>query len=86
MGEREKAQKTFEELLQLSGSQYVQRFCIAVTYVGLGEMDRAFDLLEHSYEQREGNLISLKQITALMPGLLADSRLTDLMCRIELPS
>jgi len=86
MGERDKAQDALDELLRLSARQYVQQFCIAMIYAGLGEMDRAFDWLEQSYEQRDGNLISLKQIAAIIqPGLLADPRLTDLARRIGLP-
>jgi eukaryotic-like serine/threonine-protein kinase len=86
MGERDKAQDALDELLRLSARQYVQQFCIALIYAGLGEMDRAFDWLEQSYEQRDGNLINLKQIaTIIQPGLLADPRLTDLARRIGLP-
>jgi len=86
MGERDKAQGALDELLQLSAQQYVPQFFIAMIYAGLGEMDRAFDWLEQSYEQRDGNLINLKRSVAIIqPGLLADPRLTDLARRIGLP-
>ena len=51
----------------------------------MGEMDRAFELLERAYEQREGNLVYLKGFYRQNPKIGADPRFADLLRRIGLP-
>ncbi|MGE0130691.1 MAG: protein kinase [Blastocatellales bacterium] len=85
VGEQDRARQTLEELQALSAQRYVQRYDLAIVHAGLGEMDRAFELLEQAYEQREGILVFLKQVALRIPGLNADPRLADLMRRIGLP-
>lgn len=86
LGQRERAQKLLDELQQMSAQRYVPQLGLAWIYVGLGELDRAFECLERAYERREGNLIFLKQYPVLIPGLGADPRLADLLRRIGLPT
>lgn len=83
-GDREKAQQVLDELQTLSAKKHVQRYCFAMVYAGLGEMDRAFEWLEQAYEQREGVLVLLKPMPPLIPALDADPRLPGLLRRIGL--
>ena len=86
MGQRDKAQRVLSELLKLSTERYVRRMDIAKVYMGLGEMDRAFEWLEKAYQQREGPLVFLKLTWCRWnPALGRDPRLADLQRRIGLP-
>jgi adenylate cyclase len=83
-GNREKALQVLDQLEALSAKKYVQRYCFAMVYAGLGEMDRAFEWLEQAYEQREGVLVLLKPMPLMIPALGADARFADLLGRIGL--
>jgi tetratricopeptide (TPR) repeat protein len=85
VGERDKAQQVLNELQELSTSRYLLPYSIALVYAGLGEVDRAFEWLEKSYEQREGLLLALKHTASRIPGFSSDPRLADLLRRIGLP-
>ena len=45
------------ELLERSQKGYVSSFWIAVLYIALGEVDKAFEWLDKAYEERDGSLI-----------------------------
>jgi tetratricopeptide (TPR) repeat protein len=83
-GNREKALQVLDELEALSEKKYVQRYCFAMVYAGLGEMDRAFEWLEQAYQQREGVLVLLKLMPLMIPALGADARFAGLLGRIGL--
>jgi len=85
VGERDKAQQVLNELQELSTSRYLLPYSIALVYAGLGEVDRAFEWLEKSYEQREGLLLTFKHTASRIPGFSSDPRLADLLRRIGLP-
>lgn len=51
-GLREEAQQTLVELTELSQERYVSPFDMAVVQLGLGEVNRAFDLLECAFQDR----------------------------------
>ena len=84
-GEQQKARQVLEQLQDFSKTRHVLALYSALIYAALGEMDRAFEWLEKSYAQREAMLVYLKHTAALIPGLSADPRLTDLLRRIGLP-
>ncbi|MFC2142725.1 protein kinase [Acidobacteriota bacterium] len=50
-GKSDKAQIVLNELIDLSKSRYVDPFHIAVAYIGLGEADTAFGLLDQACEE-----------------------------------
>lgn len=84
-GKRDEAQNILHQLQELSAQRHPLPFEMAMVNVGLGELDRAFELLEKAYEQRAGILIYFKYIAAMMPGFRDDPRLADLLRRIGLP-
>ncbi len=85
VGKQDEAQKVFKQLEELSVLRHLLPFELALVNVGLGELDRAFELLEKAYEQRAGILVWFKYISAMMPGFKDDPRLADLLRRIGLP-
>jgi Tfp pilus assembly protein PilF len=60
-----------------------QNYDIAVVYAGLGERDRAFQLLEKVYQDRDMNLLYVRTDPRL-GGLRADPRYAELMRRVGL--
>jgi serine/threonine-protein kinase len=85
MGQRDKAQQVLSDLVKLSTQRYVRQMDIAKLYMGLGEMDRAFEWSERAFQQREGGLVHLKLIWCRWnPALGRDARLADLQRRIGL--
>jgi TolB-like protein/Tfp pilus assembly protein PilF len=85
VGNREQAQQALDKLQPPSEQRYAPRFDSALIYAGLGEWDRAFELFEEAYEQREGVLVCLKHLASLIPGFSDDPRLADLLRRIGMP-
>ena len=85
VGRRDDAQKILNQFQELSAQHHSLPFELAIVTVGLGELDRAFELLETAYEQRAGILTWLKYIAAIMPGFRDEPRLAELLRRIGLP-
>jgi serine/threonine-protein kinase len=52
------AQKYVKELQELAEKAYVPCFAFAVIYLGLGEIDKAFDYFERAIEERDAMAIS----------------------------
>ena len=59
-GRRREALRLLEELSEIAQEKYVQACSTALIHVGLGDYDRAIDLLERSAEQREAPLVFLR--------------------------
>jgi hypothetical protein len=86
VGEREKANQFLTEFQRLDEQGIFTANQQAFICAGLGEMDRAFILLEQAIERHEGVLVFLKQFSSLFPEFHNDSRMTDLLNRIGLPT
>ena len=83
-GDRPQALKLLSELQELSKRQPVDPYEIALVYVGLGDKDRAFELLDKCYYERPNNLPELT-LDARMNPLRSDSRYHELLLRMGLP-
>ena len=83
-GRRREAAAVIGELNQLSKRRYISPVIIAFIYAGLGENDRAFELLERAYESRDFILIMLK-VDPFFDRLRADPRFAELVRRVGLP-
>ena len=80
-GQTEKAQEILKELELKSRDEYVAAIDIAKVYAGLGDTDRAFEILEETYSNREPWIFGLK----VAPGfdtIRDDPRFLDLLRRI----
>jgi len=77
-GNAAKARELCGELTQLSRTQYVPAFSIALVYVGLDEQDRALDWLYKAYQERSSYMIFAK-IDPLLDPLRSDPRFGALL-------
>jgi serine/threonine-protein kinase len=84
-GRRADAQKVLDGLRERAARGYVSPYFIAVVYTGLGDRDRAFEMLEESYRDRHPGMILLKS-DPRFDSLRGDPRFTRLIQRIEQPS
>jgi serine/threonine-protein kinase len=60
VGRTEEARALLRELEELAKTRYVSPYHPAYVYVGLGEYERALDLLERAYEERAGGIFGIK--------------------------
>jgi adenylate cyclase len=75
-----KVLKRFNTLPEAS----VDSYWPAAIYAGLGDKDRAFELMEESFRQHSGNLTCLKP-DPFWDDLRSDPRYADLLRRMGLP-
>jgi hypothetical protein len=65
------------------GERRISPFHFALIYIGLGENDRAIDLLEKAYDERVERLVWLRADPRFDP-LRLDPRFNDLLTRMGL--
>jgi serine/threonine protein kinase/tetratricopeptide (TPR) repeat protein len=82
-GRREDALRVIEELQRSPGERRISPFHFALIYIGLGENDRAIDLLEKAYDERVERLVWLRADPRFDP-LRLDPRFNDLLTRMGL--
>ena len=83
-GHEPEARSLLAGRLELAKTRYVPPTDIAAIYVGLGEFDAAFELLEKGYEARDTWMVFLGMLPQFQ-SLHGDPRFTDLLRRIGLP-
>ena len=59
-GKTADAREMLRQLEQLSQKRFVSPYHMAYVYTGLGEADRAMDLLEQAFEERAGSVYGIK--------------------------
>lgn len=79
-GKRSEAMKAIEEV---SNSPGATPYSIAVIHAALDETDRAFELLNHAYQARSFQLVSLK-VDPSFDRIRTDVRYHDLLVRVGL--
>jgi Flp pilus assembly protein TadD len=82
-GKRSEAQKIINELTELSKRRYFPPYFIALIYVGLGDKNKAFELLEKVFAERSANLTVL-QAEPMFDPVRSDPRFQDLLRRVGL--
>jgi tetratricopeptide (TPR) repeat protein len=83
-GNRGEAERVLTALRQESTRRYINPFEIALVYMGLGQIDRAFDWLERAYRERSDLLVYMKVDPRLDP-MRSDRRFEDLVQRVGIP-
>jgi eukaryotic-like serine/threonine-protein kinase len=83
-GRRAEAQKVLDKLSELSKQRYVPARFMAMIYGGLGEKDKAFELLEKSYEDRSLEIGAGIKLDPVYDPLRSDPRFQDLLRRMNL--
>jgi tetratricopeptide (TPR) repeat protein len=82
-GKRSEARKLLDDLEQESKNKYVASAPVAIAYIGIGERDRAIELLEKAYKERLWEMAMLKTNPVFDP-LRSDPRFERLMQRVGL--
>jgi tetratricopeptide (TPR) repeat protein len=80
-GKRSEAMEIIKELEERSLERYVAAYWILVIYEGLGENDKAFELLEKAIDERNETMIWLK-IGPYYDGLRSDPRFTEILKKL----
>lgn len=83
-GNKIEAQKLLTELEDRSNKEYVSPYLLATVYVGLGEKQHAFELLERAYADQSIDLLMAKADPKLDP-LRDDPRFQDLVKKLAFP-
>jgi eukaryotic-like serine/threonine-protein kinase len=77
------AREVLQRLEELSRQRYVPPSHMAYVYTGLGDQDKAIDLLEQAYEERSGGVYGIKG-SFLFAGLRPHPRFTALLEKMNL--
>ncbi len=83
-GRRAEAAEALANLQEIAAERYVSAYQFAMIYTGLGEIDKAFEYLEKSFEERSGFLPFLK-VEPMLDPLRSDSRFQKLLTKIGFP-
>jgi tetratricopeptide (TPR) repeat protein len=83
-GRRDEALKTLAELEREAGRRRVSSVNLARIHAGLGDKERALDLLYQVYAERSDHLLAIG-IDPIFDGLRSEPRFVELMRRVGLP-
>jgi tetratricopeptide (TPR) repeat protein len=83
-GREKEARQVLDKLHRLAGRWYVPPVQIAFVHVGLGEKQRALDLLDVAYEQRSWELVFL-QAEPWLDDLREEPRFIELIEKMNFP-
>ena len=83
-GNMSEARVLLDGLMEQSVRRYVPAFPIALIWIGLGKIDRAFEWLEKALEERSRWMVTLN-VDPKLDAVRADPRFPDLVRRIGLP-
>jgi len=83
LNEREKAERILRELQEKKKERYISSYFIALIYLGLGQIDKAFEWLEKAFEERDFGLTNITSFPEF-DKLHSDRRLTALLKKIGL--
>ena len=84
-GQDDEARGLIGEIENLSVTQYVSPYLLAMIYVNLGDVEKAFELLDKALEIRDGRL-SWLAVDPQFDALAADARCERLLKAINHPS
>jgi TolB-like protein/DNA-binding winged helix-turn-helix (wHTH) protein len=85
LGRRFEAEKILLDLQRKSKDGYTSPYMLATIYAGLGEKDRAFELLEQAYEERSMDIAWSFKADPRIDNLRSDPRFQALLRRVGLP-
>lgn len=84
-GRTAQARKMLRELERSQRIRYISPYMTATIYAGLGDKNKAFELLERSYQERASDLPWFIKADPRIDNLRSDPRFQDLLRRIGLP-
>src|SRR5215472_15958264 len=86
IGKKAEAQKILRDLEQRTGNGYVSPYLLATIYAGLGKKDRAFELLQKAFEERNLDLSWHWNADIRIDNLRSDPRFAELSRRSGVPA
>lgn len=84
-GKKAEAEKLLRDLEREAKHTSASPYTMATIYAGLGENDKAFDLLEKAYSEKSLDFVFPLQSDLLLDSLRADPRFQIMLRRISLP-
>ncbi len=81
-GKQREARQMLAQLESLSKRQYVSSYFIAMIHLGLGDLDKTFELLERALEERSG-FLAFVRVEPMLDGLRGDERFGGLVERVK---
>jgi hypothetical protein len=75
-GKRAQALDILDQMKEKAKREHVSAFFVGLIYTGLGDKDKAFELLEAAYQEKDAGLIHLK-VDPRLDRLRSDPRLTS---------
>jgi TolB-like protein/Tfp pilus assembly protein PilF len=86
IGSGDEAEKIVRQLETHSKTDYVSPYMLGVVYAGLGQKDRAFELLERAYQEKSSDIAYFIKADLRLDSLRSDPRFQDLLRRMNLPN
>jgi predicted Zn-dependent protease len=86
IGRRAAARKILRDLERKSKSASVSHYLLATLYAGLGDKDRAFELMEKAYQERSWDMSWHIKSDLRIDNLRSDPRFQNLLHRMGLPT
>lgn len=83
-GKTSEARKLLDELMKMSGEAYVSNYDTSRIYAALGDKNRALELLEKAYEDRDSGLSQIK-LNPLLDNLRSEPRFAELVWKMNFP-
>jgi TolB-like protein/Tfp pilus assembly protein PilF len=74
--------KQLRELRESSKERYVSPYSLALIHIGLGQKTEAIQLLEETYEERDGYNIAFLKVEPMLDPLRGDSRFEALVQKV----
>jgi len=83
-GQRDLAEQTIRQLIEIGRERYVAALSIACIYLGLGEFDQAFEWMQKDVEDRSWWL-SFLNVDPIFDPIQSDPRRQALASQLRLP-
>jgi tetratricopeptide (TPR) repeat protein len=83
-GKKQEALQLLAELKEMAKKRFVPSWAFAIVNAGLGDKDRAFELLDKAYDERPSDVMGIK-VDPRMEPLRSDPRYKELLLRMGLP-
>jgi eukaryotic-like serine/threonine-protein kinase len=85
LGQRDEALKTLKQLQQTATRRYAWSYTFALVHIGLGENDKAIDVLERDYREHADYELALLKVDPMLDPLRGDRRFEALVAKVFAP-
>jgi serine/threonine-protein kinase len=83
-GRKAEAQGSIDRLTDVARNRYVPSWATAIVYAGLGEKQKAIELLEKGVDEHSLGSFAMVRVEPIWDPLRSDPRFTDLLRRMNL--